>query len=346
MAEKPRTYTSEYEVTLLKDIFYRKEYQAAALLELMAPALIFDRIWPKIQVPDYSFSRPVQSASGTRFSDASDPRKEYAPPFQYGAESPLTTISPGQYKSYTIEQLANGFGVGLDARENTININWIAKTRQRKGYWFAEQINAKIVADVTNSFSVTNTDSTTMADKMEHVATDYGVETTLGHLTGILDSSYYWDEPGADPVTDIMDLSTVYNTQSGYPFVLTDIYMTTNAANMLSKFVVRSGGKWAKDPTSDGFMTDKVAGIAFHALKGDEAGWNVTVGDDYIMGLDRSRPAATTYYHTSSELPSVGDMNVHSWFNDELLVQYYRFIFSRMTLLEEPNGLCVLKVRD
>lgn len=345
MAEIPRTYTSETELTLLSDIYYRKEYQGQALMEVLAPQLIFDGLWPKVATPDYNVTIPVKSVSGTRYSDASDPRKDYAPPFEYGAKIPRVTVSGKQYKAYSMGRYALGFTIGLDARENVINMSQVAETRGEIAYWLAEQINAGIIVDVTNSFSVTNTDSTTMEDTFEH-STDYGVETTLGNLTGTIDSGYYWDEAGGDPVTDVMDLKLCFENQAGWPFQLTDLYMTMKAANLISKFVVRSGGTWAKDPTSDGYMTNKVAGVSFHALKGDTAGWTVTVGDDYIMGLDRARPAARTYYHVSSELSSVGQMNVDSWYEPESKNWNYDFIFARKTVLHEPLGLCILKVRD
>lgn len=347
MAEIPRTYTSESEVTLLSDIFYRKEYMAQALLELMAPELIFDNMWPSMRVPDRSVSIPKQTASGTRFSDASDVRKEYAPYWEPGAEMARATISPGEYESHTLFRHALGFDVGLDARENIVNIDEVARTRKRVGYWLAEQINAAVVTKVLNDFSITTTtDVAAIADKFEHITSDIGYEDTVGHLAAPLDSSYYWDESGADPIVDIMDLQTAFDDQDGYPFELTDIRLTKNAANLLAKFVVRNGGKWAKDPTGNGYVTDKIAGISFHSLKGDTAGWNVTAGDDYILGTDRNNPAAVTYYYLFNSLASAGKMNVDQWYDPQLKVQHYEFIFTRTSVVREPRAMCVLKVRD
>ena len=133
MAEIPRTYSSETELTSLTDIFYRREYMGTSLLELMAPELIFDRLWPKIQVPTQSVSIPKQTASGTRFSDASDTRKEYAPGWTPGAEIPSVTVTPGEYESHTLRAYAEGFTVPMEGKANIINIDWIAKTRRRIG---------------------------------------------------------------------------------------------------------------------------------------------------------------------------------------------------------------------
>lgn len=338
---------SEVWVTKLKDIFYRPQYQARALYEIMAPDLIFDSMFPHIPTPDIAVNIEKKTASGTRFSDASDARKSYAPPWRPGADITVDTVSPGEYESHTLKTYARGFVVDLAAASNPLQMRWIAETRKRMGYWTREQINGDIVTAITNDFSVTNTDSTTMADKMEHVDADYGVETTTGTLTGVLNAANYWDEPGADPVTDVMDLGTVFGDQAGFPFELTDLFMTKNAANMFSKFVVRSGGKWAKDPTGNGYVTDKIAGVAFHQLKGDTAGWDVTVGDDYIMGLDRNWNAAETYYFTYSKLPSIGGfMNYDFWNDKATKTDHYEFMFTRRTLLREPNALCVLQVRD
>jgi hypothetical protein len=343
----PRTYTSEVWVTKLKDIFYRPQYQARALYEIMAPDLIFDGMWPHIPTPDLAVSLEDRALSGTRFSDAGDVKKTWAPPWRPGADITVDTISKGEYKSYTLKTYARGFEVDLAAASNPLQMSNIADTRKRIGYWMREQINADVVTAVTNNFSVTNTDVGAWADKLEHVTTDYGYETTIGNLTGVLDAANYWDEAGADPVTDVMDLGVVFSDQDGYPFELTDLYMTKNAANMLSKFVVRSGGTWAKDPTSDGYVTNQVAGVAFHQLKGDTAGWTVTAGDDYIMGLDRNWPAAETYYYTYSKLPTVGDfMNYDFWHNKASKTDRYEFMFTRRTLLREPRALCILQVRN
>jgi hypothetical protein len=346
MAEKPMTYTSESQITLLTDIFYRKEYQAQALLELMAPRLIFDNLWPKLKIPDRSVSLKKQTLSAARYSDAGDPRKEIAPQWEPGADIAKVTISGGEYESHTLFRHALGFDVGLDARENIVNIDEVARTRKRVGYWLAEQINSKVVSTVLNSFSMTNTDTAAMYDKFEHITTDFGPETTIGHLVGILDAAYFWDEAGADPVTDIMDLKTVFDDQSGYPFELDTVYLTNNAANLFAKFVVRNGGKWQQSPLGNGYTTDKVAGVTFNALKGDTAGWNVTVGDDFILGLDSSNPAAVTYYYQYNELGSVGDMNVDQWYDPRTKEQHYEFVFTRTSVVREPNAMTVLKVRD
>jgi hypothetical protein len=348
MAEVPRTNTSEIWVTKLKDIFYRPQYQARALYEIMSPDLIFDEMWPHIPTPDLAVNIPKKTASGTRFSDSSDARKTYAPPWRPGADITVDTITPGEWESHTLKTYARAFVVDLAAASNPMQMQWIADTRKRIGLWMREQINADVVKAVTNDFSVTTTtDVAAIADKFEHIASDVGYEDTKGFLAGVIDSANFWDEGGADPVTDVMDLDTAFGDQDGYPFELTDLYMTKNAANMFSKFVVRAGGKWAKDPTGSGYITDQVAGVAFHALKGDTSGWDVTAGDDFVMGLDRNWPCAETYYFTYSKLPTVGGfMNYDFWNDKATKTDHYEFMFTRRTILREPRALCILQVRD
>ena len=89
---------------------------------------------------------------------------------------------------------------------------------------------------MTNNFSVTNTDDTGMADIMSHITSDFGTENTIGHLTGVLDSTYFWDEADANPIRDILDLQTVFEDKDGYNYNMTDVYMRFRDLNLLSTF--------------------------------------------------------------------------------------------------------------
>ena len=345
MAEKARTYADTMALHLPSDKFFRIDYQARAIADLIEPQLIFDQMFPRVRIPTRAFWYRRKSVSGTRYSDSSDVQKEYPPPFEHGGK--IAKVAPSDYEelSGTVEQYSFGFDVGLDAREEVSGIDYVVRARNATAYWMAEAINAGIVTDVLNDFSVTNTDDTAMEDMLSH-SDDFGTETTIGHLAGVLSSDYYWDEAGADPVVDILDLMTVFNNQSGYWFKATDVYMTNRALNLFNKFVINHGGTWAKDPTGTGWVTNAVGGVVFHGLKNDTAGWNQTTGDDYIWMVDRNNPAATTYYYVSSEYPNAGGINYHTWKDDETKLQTYQFWYARRTVVREPLAMAVLKVRD
>ena len=346
MAEKPRTY-SETVVPFLDDIVFRKEFQARRVMDLLSPKLIFDPMYPKIRTPSDSVTLPIQSVGGTRYSDSTDPRKRYAPEFHHGSKIPKVTISADQYKAYTLPTRTLAFDVPLSVREELRGLDTVKKTRNRMVHWLAEQINANMVVDLLNSWSVTNTDTAAMYDIMSHIATDYGPETTIGHPTGVLDAANYWDAAGANPVTDILDMATVFGNHSGYPWEATDCIMKNTELNLFNKFVISHGGDWAKDPTGPGWVTNAVGGITFHSVKNDTAGFDTTAGDGYIWMYDRANPSATTFYYADSSFPTIGGfMNYHSWFDDEKKVQTFQFWHTRRTIVEEPLAQAVLMVRN
>jgi len=347
MAETPRASTSETRLALPSDKFFRIDYQARAIADLINVELVFDRMFPKVQIPTRAFWYRRKSVSGTRYSDATDPKKEYPPPMEHGGKIAKVTVSDYQELSDTVEQYSFGFDIGLDSREEVQGIDYVVRARNSTGYWMAESINAGIVTSVLNDFSVTSTtDVAAMADMMTHIASDMGYEDTVGHIVGVLDSDNYWDEAGADPVVDILDLLTVFDNQTGFWFRGTDVYMTNRALNLFNKFIINHGGTWARDPTGAGWITNAVGGVTFHGLKNDVAGWEATTGDDYIWMVDRNNPAATSYYYTSSEYPNMGGINYHTWKEDESKVQTYQFWYSRKTVVREPTAMAVLKVRD
>ena len=346
MAEKPRTY-SETVVPFLDDIVFRKEFQARRVMDLLSPHLMFDAMYPKTRTPSDSVTLPIQSVGGTAYSDSSDPRQRYAPEFRHGARIPKVSYSADQYKAYTLPLRTLAFDIPLNVREELQGMSLLATARKRLARGLADQINADIVVSVLNSWSVTNTDTAAMYDIMSHCATDYGVETTIGNLTGKVDATYYWDAAGANPVTDILDLTTVFNNQSGYDYNADSVLMKYNELNLFNKFVISHGGTWARDPTGTGWQTNACGGITFRAVKNDTVGFDATAGDGYIWMYDSNNPSATTFYYADQSFPTIGGfMNYHTWFDDEKKVQTYQFWHTRRTIPLEPLSTAVLMVRD
>jgi hypothetical protein len=224
-----------------------------------------------------------------------------------------------------------------------LKIDPLARTRKRVAYWLAEQINAEMVSNMTNDFSITNTDDTGMEDIMSH-STDFGTESTIGHLAGSLDSTYYWDEPDANPIRDILDLQTVFEDQDGYNYNMTDVYMRFRDLHLLSTFCTEVGADWVRDPLG-GFTASNIAGITFHGLK-NVAGFPTTVGDGYIMAVDKNNPVGQTYQSFSSEFPQANNMSFHSYMDDATHDFHYQMFYTRGTVVVEPKAMAVLRVRD
>ena len=94
-----------------------------------------------------------------------------------------------------------------------------------------------------------------------------------------------------------------------------------------------------------GFTASNIAGITFHGLK-NVAGFPTTVGDGYIMGLDRNNPVGQTYQSFSKEFPQVNNMSFHSYMDDATHDFHYQMFYTRGTVVVEPKAMAVLKVRD
>ena len=348
MAEKRDTYNNSLAGVLPKDSFLRPEYQARDLDELLDSLLIFDDIMPKQTVDATTFSYQIETTdgtSGTRGSAGTDVKKEYAPLRADGAEFSYVTVSPLEMAVGVLQARGVAFKLTEAARHDheRLKIDPLARTRRRVAYWLAEQINAEMVATMTNDFSITNTDDTGMEDIMSH-STDFGTETTVGHLAGTLDSTYYWDEADANPIRDILDLQTVFEDQDGYNYSMTDVYMRFRDLHLLSTFCTEIGADWVRDPLG-GFQASNVAGITFHGLK-NVAGFPTTAGDGYIMALDRNNPVGQTYQSFSSEFPAANNMSFHSYMDDATHDFHYQMFYTRGTVVVEPLSLAVLRVRD
>ena len=346
MAEKRTTY-SNLAATLPEESFLRPEFQARDLDELMAPLLIWDDFMPKQTVDATTFTYQIETTGagdGTRGSAATDVRKEYAPLRADASEFAYVSVSPLEMAVGVLQARGVAFKLTEAARHDheRLKIDPLARTRRRVAYWLAEQINADMVTTLTNDFSITNTDDSDMEDIMSH-STDFGIESTVGHLAGSLDSTYYWDEKDANPIRDILDLQTVFEDQDGYNYNMTDVYMRYRDLHLLSTFCTEIGADWVRDPLG-GFQASNVAGITFHGLK-NVSGFPTTAGDGYIMALDRNNPAGQTYQSFSKEFPQANNMSFHSYMDDATHDFNYQMFYTRGTVIVEPKALAVLQVR-
>lgn len=347
MAERYDTYGT-LAGTLPKDSFLRPEFQARDLDELLDSLLVFDDFIPKQTVDATTFSYQIETdgaGTGTRGSPGSDVKKEYAPLRADGSEFSYVSVSPLEMAVGVLQARGVAFKLTEAARgdHEKLKIDPLARTRKRVAYWLAEQINAEMVANMTNDFSITNTDDTGMEDIMSH-STDFGTETTIGHLAGSLDSTYYWDEADANPIRDILDLQTVFEDQDGYNYNMTDVYMRFRDLHLLSTFCTEIGADWARDPLG-GFTASNIAGITFHGLK-NVAGFPTTVGDGYIMAVDKNNPVGQTYQSFSSEFPQANNMSFHSYMDDATHDYHYQMFYTRGTVVVEPKAMAVLQVRN
>jgi|TARA_R100000995_G_scaffold78201_2_gene48696 hypothetical protein len=333
---------------LPKDSFLRPEFQARDLDELLDSLLVFDDFIPKQTVDATTFSYQIETdgaGTGTRASGGSDVKKEYAPLRADGSEFSYVSVSPLEMAVGVLQARGVAFKLTEAARgdHEKLKIDPLARTRKRVAYWLAEQINAEMVSNMTNDFSITNTDDTGMEDIMSH-STDFGTETTIGHLAGSLDSTYYWDEADANPIRDILDLQTVFEDQDGYNYNMTDVYMRFRDLHLLSTFCTEVGADWVRDPLG-GFTASNIAGITFHGLK-NVAGFPTTVGDGYIMAVDKNNPVGQTYQSFSSEFPQANNMSFHSYMDDATHDFHYQMFYTRGTVVVEPKAMAVLRVRD
>ena len=347
MAERYDTYGTLAGV-LPKDSFLRPEFQARDLDELLDSLLVFDDFIPKQTVDATTFSYQIETdgaGTGTRASGGSDVKKEYAPLRADGSEFSYVSVSPLEMAVGVLQARGVAFKLTEAARgdHEKLKIDPLARTRKRVAYWLAEQINAEMVANMTNDFSIVNTDDNGMEDIMSH-STDFGTETTIGHLAGSLDSTYYWDEADANPIRDILDLQTVSEDQDGYNYNMTDVYMRFRDLHLLSTFCTEIGADWARDPLG-GFTASNIAGITFHGLK-NVAGFPTTVGDGYIMAVDKNNPVGQTYQSFSSEFPQANNMSFHSYMDDATHDYHYQMFYTRGTVVVEPKAMAVLRVRD
>jgi len=347
MAERYDTYGTLAGV-LPKDSFLRPEFQARDLDELLDSLLVFDDFIPKQTVDATTFSYQIETdgaGTGTRASGGSDVKKEYAPLRADGSEFSYVSVSPLEMAVGVLQARGVAFKLTEAARgdHEKLKIDPLARTRKRVAYWLAEQINAEMVANMTNDFSIVNTDDNGMEDIMSH-STDFGTETTIGHLAGSLDSTYYWDEADANPIRDILDLQTVFEDQDGYNYNMTDVYMRFRDLHLLSTFCTEVGADWVRDPLG-GFTASNIAGITFHGLK-NVAGFPTTVGDGYIMAVDKNNPVGQTYQSFSSEFPQANNMSFHSYMDDATHDYHYQMFYTRGTVVVEPKAMAVLRVRD
>ena len=336
-------YAAEIVQGMPKEAFLKAEFAAKDLDELIAPLLIWDEFLPTQTVNARAFTYFVESLSSTRKHAGTDPRKEYAPPRASGAEFAYVTVSPLEQKVGALKSRGVAYRLDEDATTFTTGIDPVARTRNRVAYWLAEQINTEMVTALTNTFSVTNTDDTAMEDIIEH-STDFGVETTTGSLAGVIDSGFHWDEPDGDPVTDLIDLKTVFDDQDGYAYTATDVWMRYRDLNLLNKYIMDIDADWQTDPNG-GFTTNAIAGLTMHGVQ-NTAGFVTTVGDGYIMMLDRNNPVGTTYQAFYPDYPQLDYFNYHSFTDDYTHDMHYQFWYTRQTVIVEPLSLLVCKIRD
>jgi hypothetical protein len=325
-----------------KEAFLRADFQAKDLDMLIAPLLIWDEFIPKETVGARAFTYFKETISGTQKHAGTDPRKEYAPARASGSEFAYVTVSPFEQAVGALKSRGIAFALDEDALTFSEGVDPLVRTRTRVSYWLAEQINTEMLTAMTNNFSTTNTDDTAMEDIVEH-STDFGVETTVGNLAGVIDDPYDWDLPDGDPVTDLIDLKTVMDDQDGYNYNATDCWMRYRDLNLLNKYIMDIDADWQSDPNG-GFTTNAIAGLTLHGVQ-NTAGFPTTVGDGYILMLDSANPTGTTYQTFYPQYPKTDNMNYHSYVKDETHDHHYQFWYTRQTVIVEPLSMLVCMVR-
>jgi len=347
MAEKIEANVSPLMLTAPADSFFHPVHIASEMLRLTPPLLVWDEFIPIIDIPVKEFMYLQESASGTRYNPSTDPRKRHPAQLGTGVRFPRITVSGFQQKHGYTERLGFSFEADEEVRGQYENqrVSWVNRMTRQAAYAFAELINSDMITALTNDFSVTNTDDTGMEDYLEH-STDFGTETTVGHLAGKLSSDYYWDEEGADPVTDIMDLAAVISDQPGYPFVADRVYMHNRELHWLNKFVINNGGSWQQSPLGFGYRSDMIAGIDVIGLQ-NVSGFEFTTGDGYILMVDSNNPAGETYRNMDNLKPAVGNgFNFNAFEENETHDWVYQIWNRRSTVVREPLSMAVLQVRD
>lgn len=328
--------------------FLSAEFVAESLEKLMNPMLVWDNLWPKIDQDAPSYTYTEESVSGTRISDSTDPLKEFGVKRTSGAEFAYVSISEMVRKSGAMPQYAMAFKVDEDAVWFKEGPPEVLRAKEKTAQWMAETFNSQVLTDVIGgtdwSAQIANTDSTKMEDIFEH-SSDFGTQSTLGYLTGSLDASYYWDD-GADanPIIDLIDMGTVVRDQDGYGYKCTDVFLNVPEANLLKKFLVTGDYTWQKSPLGDGITIDDVDGITVHEVK-YASGWDRTVGEGYMIGIDQNNPAAVTYRAFNPGYPRTESFSYNQFKKEETHDLHNQMFVHRATRLKEPLGLTLLRVR-
>lgn len=350
MAEIPSTYFSNSIEGIPDKSYFSVAMQAKMLDALILPKLVWDTFMPPQTIDTEFIEYWIETdgaGTGTRGSADTDVKKQYFAPKTDGAEFTYFTFSLDEKKVSNLSGYQAAFALTEGQRQNARRrgVDPARKPRSRLVYWGAQKINTDMLTSLTNTFSVTNTDSTTMAQYMTHIATDIGTETTVGNITGKLDSTYYWDEPDADPVLDILQAKRLFDGQAGYPYEATDVYMSHIDMGFLSDFITRRGGTWEQSPLGGGYMATSLAGLTIHPMK-DVDGFAFTAGDGYIYMVDKNNPPGETFVTFSTEYPRSSLFNFKQYENHTTNEWHYKFWYTRGTVVKEPLAQLVLQVRD
>ena len=329
--------------------FLRAEFAARNADELLNPLLIWDQIFPVVTVDAQSFTYTVKSASGTRYSDSSDPRKETAPPRTPGSEFPGVTISSFERKSGSLTEYGFKFDLSPDILRFSAGIDELDRHRSTVAFWSAEQMNQLVldgilgVADNSGTEWLVNTDSTKMEDIMEQSG-DYGTH-AKGYLTGTLDTGFYWDDgANANPVETIMEWATVFRDQDGYNRRLTDVWMDVREFLWFKKYLINNSHTWEMSPLTGEILVPRIGNVAIHELT-DVAGLPDADGVGIIIGTDRNNPAGRTYQAFSPRFPRGEKVSVHNFTDDKTHMFTEQYFWTRASVLQEPNAIGVLRVR-
>ena len=157
------------------------------------------------------------NSSGSRVTPATSSQKRS--PALHVPGSFIPKIKQDDYTiRYTgLEDYAIGFDLDEDilARDTPINRMNITGMFDKIGRGFLEHMNGEILSSVYGNFSYTS--GGTLSGYLDNEdATAMGYDSSRGYLCGKLDSGSYWSGDNADYLTDLTNIKTLGQKQTGY----------------------------------------------------------------------------------------------------------------------------------
>lgn len=327
--------------------FLRKEFTDRMVDDFVLPKLIFDNMGPHV-VADAPSIVYLQR----QYSAATDPLA-LAPPVQ---------TQLGEFASLTFSELdwarkaLRSWGAKLVWPPNLKTYtnqaalqDEIARTRQDFIDWFSLFINNWVARDITNNWSTTTTSDTTMAGIIDHES-DVGYESTLGHVLVTHDTSNYgWSTGAANPLKDLIQWRTAFNSQEPtagqrYNYRLTDIFLDeVEFGDLLEYLTFANAAKWQIDPTNGTLSIASVGGVRIHELEAAFYDTNMNKKSGFALLIDRNASPYTIYEAYTAGYPKTAKyFNSHQYDSDDTHETTYQLWCTRVAVLRRPKAFGVV----
>ena len=292
--------------------FLNKQLVEQEIFRIMNPLLVFEGVLPEITTDSRSVIYKQE-----QFSNSSDPKKKKPRKRITGSKFPFIGVTDVVVKGAVLSSDGHAGKLDRNAITQKEGVDEIARLERQLGFALAENHNNNIISELE-----TNANAPT---------TNFGDPTD-------------WDASGADPISDLINLSQDMR-QEGFPYRANQIYLNDTNWYELLKHVTQLDNRQIDFESRIGEGSE-INLMNINKLPGMNI-WGLLSGIDEgdVLALDENNPAGTIYNFVDPKFgvtrvdETLSSIQIHQFTDNDTHDEILQVWKDSDIAIKEPNAV-------